>query len=83
MKSSIIFSLLGFTLFICSTAMADCSVELPYKELVDCITSSDSEPDVTDLMSLEAEKDTAATTNLAKATEAPNTITALTEEPPR
>ena len=83
MKSLIIFLLLSVSLFMFSAAMADCSVELSYKELVDCITSSDTEPDVTDLMSSEAAKNTVATTDLSEATEDLNTISALTEEPPR
>lgn len=82
MKIPSILLIFGITIFAYSSAMADCSVELPYKELVDCITSNETEPDVTDLMSNEAEGLSKPENSQAEK-ESIKTISALTKEPPR
>ena len=66
MKLTLKLCVLSASIFAASSAMAECPVEMPYNQLVDCITRGDSEADITDLMANAAEKQDTSILQLAK-----------------
>lgn len=59
MKLTLKLGVLCACIFTASSVMAECPTDLPYNQLVDCLVTEDSAPDITDLMSQEAAKNDA------------------------